>query len=345
MEKLDINKLKWNIPDEGYHAAKVMCYSVLSKYERGGFSSIPTLWDNIESSYLLIGSAIDTMVTEPSVFKNLFYVMHSNIDIDSKTAAFVETVFREMPMETFEEALSKVSVKVIANEVSYYANLKEETIIKKLLEDRNVNLYYDDLKASEGKKMLTSYQYQKVLDCVKALHSNPLSEKLLFEPLPENKERLFQVKFLVTLEGIKFKVMFDMIIVDHENKKVHIYDLKSTSKKVYEFPQSFVQFNYQIQDRLYYRALKQILKDNGFEDYNISNMRNIVVSTTEPDVLLFEFEETATIGELKYKDDIIMRDPYKIARELQMNMKSKYPHYISPMSYNSLCLIFNGYGI
>lgn len=345
MEKLDINKLRWNTSDEEYHALQVMCYSVLSKYERGGFSSIPTLWDNIESPSLLIGSAIDTMVTEPSAFKDLFYVMRSNIDIASKTAAFVEAVFKEMPMEIFEDALNKVSVKAIANEVSYYANLKEETIVKKLLEDSDVNLYYEDLKLSDGKKMLTSNQYQKVLDCVRALHSNPLSEKLLFEPLPENKERFFQVKFLVTLEGIEYKVMFDMIIVDHENKKIHIYDLKSTSKKVYEFPQSFLQFNYQLQDRLYYRALKQILKDNGFGDYSISNMRNIVVSTTEPDVLLFEFEETAAFGELKYKDNIIMRDPYDITKELQLNRQSKYPHYISPMSYNSLCFIFNGYGI
>lgn len=345
-KKLNIDDLRWKTSDEEYHNLQVMCYSVLSKYLREGFNAIQTLWDKIESPSLTIGSAIDTLVTEPEQFKALFYNMNSDIDTSSKTAAFinhiVEVIEHDEPIQdvTFEQAISKVNIKTLANEVSFYSNLKEETIIKKLYEDINIETYYEDRKKAEGRKMLTLEQQEIVNNSIAALHNNPLSQKLLFEQPPEGVERFFQVKFLVELEGITFKVMFDMLLVDHNNKTIYIYDLKSTSKKVWEFPQSFVQFNYQIQDRLYYRALEKILEDNGFSDYRISNMKNIVVSTTYPDVLLFEFEDTSIEGDLSYKKgELIMRDPINVAKELNTNLNKQYPSYIENGSYNKLIFI------
>lgn len=341
-KKLNIDDLRWKTSDEEYHNLQVMCYSALSKYLREGFNAIQTLWDKIESPSLTIGSAIDTLVTEPEQFKALFYNMNSDIDTSSKTAAFINKLVESTDYAdvSFDTAVQSVSIKALANEVSFYSNLKEETIIKKLYEDINIETYYNDVKKAEGRKMLTLEQQEIINNSITALHNNPLSQKLLFEQPPEGVERFFQVKFLVELEGITFKVMFDMLLVDHNNKTIYIYDLKSTSKKVWEFPQSFVQFNYQIQDRLYYRALEKILEDNGFSDYRISNMKNIVVSTTYPDVLLFEFEDTSIEGDLSYKKgELIMRDPINVAKELNANLNKQYPSYIENSSYNKLIFI------
>ena len=45
--------------------------------------------------------------------------------------------------------------------------------------------------------------------------------------------------------------MPDLLIVNHENKTILPIDLKTSSHEEWDFPKSFVQWNYQIQARLY----------------------------------------------------------------------------------------------
>ena len=59
-----LKSLALNITEEEYRQMPELSYSTLAKYERGGFSSIKTLFDKVESPSLLFGSCVDTYITD-----------------------------------------------------------------------------------------------------------------------------------------------------------------------------------------------------------------------------------------------------------------------------------------
>ena len=64
-----------DITEEEYRADPALSYSLLAKYERGGFNSIPTLFDKVESPSLTLGSAVDSIITGGTEeFESRFFI-------------------------------------------------------------------------------------------------------------------------------------------------------------------------------------------------------------------------------------------------------------------------------
>ena len=63
MNMKELKDISWNVTEEEYRADPALSYSTLAKYERGGFNSIPTLFDKVESPSLTLGSAVDSLIT------------------------------------------------------------------------------------------------------------------------------------------------------------------------------------------------------------------------------------------------------------------------------------------
>ena len=59
-----LKDISLQITEQQYREMPELSYSTLAKYERGGFSSIKTLNDKIESPSLLYGSCVDTYLTD-----------------------------------------------------------------------------------------------------------------------------------------------------------------------------------------------------------------------------------------------------------------------------------------
>jgi hypothetical protein len=116
--------------------------------------------------------------------------------------------------------------------------------------------------------------------------------------------------------------MADLIVVDHKNKIVYPCDLKTSSHREYDFPESFLQWRYDIQARLYWRLIKVNMdKDDDFKDFKLAEYRFIVVNNIDkPTPLVWNFRQTMASG------DIIiggkkLRDPEKIGEELSYYLK------------------------
>ena len=59
-----LKDISLQITEQEYREMPELSYSTLAKYERGGFSSIKTLNDKVESPSLLYGSCVDTYLTD-----------------------------------------------------------------------------------------------------------------------------------------------------------------------------------------------------------------------------------------------------------------------------------------
>jgi hypothetical protein len=71
-----------------------------------------------------------------------------------------------------------------------------------------------------------------------------------------HEELLHQVPIYFTLKDHEFKALLDGIKIDHQEKTIEPFDLKTIGKSVYEFPLNYILYGYYTQAALYEYALK-----------------------------------------------------------------------------------------
>ena len=62
MKKL--SEIAWNVPESVYREDPALSYSTLSRFDREGFEKLDSLFDKQESPSLLLGSIVDTILTD-----------------------------------------------------------------------------------------------------------------------------------------------------------------------------------------------------------------------------------------------------------------------------------------
>ena len=75
------------------------------------------------------------------------------------------------------------------------------------------------------------------------------------------------MKFKAVLDGVGYRNMADLLVVNYESKKVYPIDLKtSLSCCEWDFEQNFMKWHYYIQARLYWRIIRENMnKDDYFK--------------------------------------------------------------------------------
>lgn len=132
-----------------------------------------------------------------------------------------------------------------------------------------------------------------------------------------------------------------LIIVNHKEKWVKPVDLKTSSHTEWDFYRSFVEWQYQIQARLYWAIIRQNMdKDEYFKDFKLLDYDFIVVNRRILVPLVWTCPFTQAVGTLKFgkNDQIEMRSPFVIGEELSYYLTSrpKVPMGISEIGTNNL---------
>lgn len=336
-----LKDISLQITEEEYRQDSALSYSVLAKYERGGFNSIPTLFDKIESPSLLFGSLVDTLITgTPEEFDSRFFVCDFP-DIPDSIITIVKYLYNEYG-NTHNDLLL-ISDKIIINATDIYKyqpNWKPETRAKVIKEKGEE--YYNLLFLAGDKIIVSTKDYDDAVNAYNALKD---SESTKFYFMPDNPfdgiERSYQLKFKATLNNVDYRCMFDLVLTDHKNKTIQPVDLKTSFKKEYDFYKSFIEWSYNIQCRLYVRILKEVIKnDEYFKDFTVLPYKDIVVCRTSLTPLVWDFEDTFVEGELVYgkNKQIVLRDPQTIGEELKYYLDSgaTMPKDINKDTSNSL---------
>lgn len=143
--------------------------------------------------------------------------------------------------------------------------------------------------------------------------------------------------------------MFDELIIFHDTKEILPIDLKTSCKssdKEWDFPKHYIEWNYQLQNRLYVRILQDnIMKDDYFHDFKILDYRDIIVFKGSNTPLVWEVPFTFTLGTLTFGkyNQIEMRDPFEIGKELHhyLTSRPKVPMGINETGLNDLNVWLN----
>lgn len=316
-----LKDISWLVTEEEYRADSALSYSTLAKFERGGFNELNKLFDKVESPSLTFGSAVDSLITGGESEFNERFLVAEFPSISDNLIQIARTLHSRYG-ET-HRSIDMISDNILAEvgkECEFYANDKYTNYRVKLIKE-NCNEFYNLLYLSVGKTILDTQTYSDVLRAVEALKTSE-NTRIYFngnDPFTPEIEMLYQLKFKAALNNIEYRCMFDGLRVDHKNKTIQPIDLKTSFKKEWDFYKSFIEWNYQIQNRLYYRILLENIKgDEYFKDFKILPYKDIVVNRYTLIPLVWDCDFTSAMGTLAFgkNNQIVMRDPEEIGREL-----------------------------
>ena len=321
-----LKEISWEVSEDTYRADPALSYSTLARYEREGFSNLDKLFDKVDTPSLLLGSLVDCYITGSTEEFNERFLIADFPSVPDSIIAIVKELFKwcNTTNRTLESIKNDFIIQ-IASKYNYQNNWKPETRAK-VIKEKGAE-YYSLLYLAGDKVIVSTEMNNTALSMTEAL-KNSEATKWYFQPDNpfENIERLYQLKFKATLHGINYRCMMDLCIVDHDKKTLQPIDLKTSFKREYEFYKSFIEWNYQIQNRLYFRVLQDnILRDGYFKDFKILPYKDVVVCKESLTPLVWDCDFTYANGTLTFGKDgqFIMRDPEDIGKELTYYLKNK----------------------
>ena len=328
MREKSLNDISWQVPEETYREDPALSYSALATYERGGFNCLESLYDRKETPSLTFGSAVDAIITGGDEEFNSKFLVADFPDIPDTVVKIVKDCFAEFHI-THRNLSDIPDVEIIgrAANYNYQNNWKPETRAKVIKEKGEE--YYNLLFLAEGKTILSNEVYNEVLASVRALRESPSTEYYFRndDPFDDSVERLYQLKFKATLGGVDYRCMADLLLVDYAHKIIYPKDLKTSSHYEWDFYKSFIDWNYQIQARLYWRIIRDNLdRDPYFKDFTLADYEFIVVNKQTLLPLVWLFPATQQRGTIVVGTDsspIELRDPEVIGSELKVYLESK----------------------
>lgn len=346
MIKSSFYNISWPVTEAVYRDDKALSYSTLSKYERSGFNELASLFDRIETPSLTFGSAVDSIITGGRQEFDERFIVAEYPPTPPAVISIVTRLFNDFS-EKYSDLSSIPDKEVIslATASGYQLNWKPETRAKVIKEKGEQ--YYKLLYLAKDKTLLDTQMYQDVLNTVEALKTSEATKWYFQEDNPfENIERLYQLKFKATLNGVNYRCMADLIVVDHDAKTVQPVDLKTSSKKEWDFFKSFIDWRYDLQARLYWRIIRACMDaDPYFKEFKLMPYQFIVANKTTLTPLVWGFPHTEERGTLKVgkNADIELRDPCEIGEELSyyLNNMPKVPVGINTAGVNDLATWLN----
>lgn len=209
--KKSLRDISWQVSENEYRQDPALSYSTLSRYEREGFNNLNKLFEKVESPSLVFGSAVDTLITgSEEEFNEHFMVAQLDTPLSDTLITITKKLFKEWS-STYSNLIDIPNNVIVTTiqDIPWNNHWLPATRAKKIKED--CAAYYKLLYLSEGKTIISSGIYQDVLNTVDRLKAAD-STRFYFEKdnaFDDNIERLYQLKFKATLNGVDYRCMAD----------------------------------------------------------------------------------------------------------------------------------------
>lgn len=332
----ELYEISWQVTEPEYRQDPALSQSSIAKYEREGFSKLDTLFEPVSSPSLTFGSIVDELITgDKESFEKRFIVAEFPKLKPMQERGVNELVAKYKDEYTSIDDIPEKELVATLDECGFNTHWTKNKRVESITEPACKD-YYRLLRASDGKEVISQEMYDDAVNCANSLHSSPATG-IYFGPDDENVKRYYQLKFKDTIDGVEYRGMLDLIIVDYRRKVIVPCDLKTTSSIEHEFGDSIMKWRYDIQARLYWRILRDNLdKDDYFKDFELKPFRFICVNKSTLYPLVWEFNEPFEI----YKP---LRMPWDIGKELDRYLRErpKVPDGIKTVGLNDIADYLN----
>lgn len=233
----------------------------------------------------LMGRIVETLLMEPELFDQRFYMSACATPPTGMMLDFVEALYKHTKEATNDEGHVTRSFEDISKDAytdSGY-KIKYEAVISKFV-GSDAEIFYEEIRRVRANNLavVTTQDVANAEKVVEELKTNEVTKYLvnLISSVKYTVMNQFQVEGYI-VDGHKFKSMLDKVIINHETKMIYIYDLKCVWAVENFYEEYYLYRRAYIQAYLYYHAMQHlVMTDDKYEGYTVVPPRFIVCDST-----------------------------------------------------------------
>lgn len=262
------------ISESEYRGLSLPSYSLLKRIDDGGPKAL-AFDKKLDSEAIDFGSLVDCKLLCPDEFNNKFY-----IDATEKpTGQLLELAdyICNLLMDRFDNYYKNNEMtEDLSRAIGLFGSIKD---YDKRISKFDNDVFWNYLSAKRnaiGKTVFTPDILEEANDAVMTLKSHPNTAH--FFGKSKHLEVLYQVILVSNINGVDVKIMVDMIVIDHKNKTITPYDLKTTDFRSQYFKSNFIKLKYYLQGALYKEVVSNWIKEELQLGYALEDFKFIVYS-------------------------------------------------------------------
>jgi hypothetical protein len=239
-----------------------------------------------DSSAANMGRIVETLLMEPHLFDDKFYMSSCTSTPTGLMLDFVEALYKHTKDATDENGIVKTPMNELL-EAAYKDSgfkIKYEAVISKFV-GSDAEIYYNEIRTVRSKNLtvINTTEVSIAEKIVEQLRINTTTAPIVNLTSSSRYEVIDQMQVEgYTIDGHKFKSMLDKVVIDHKEKTIQPYDLKCTWSVENFYEEYYLYRRAYIQAFLYYRAMFILVADEASpcHGYKVEYLKFIVCDST-----------------------------------------------------------------
>jgi len=340
---MKIKDLGLKITEREYRELKCISYSLLSTVDREGYKALK---DVFKPTIATKFGVLTESILFGDYIEDEYYIIPKMEDVGDTLKDACDIIFPKLmrvPYGNHKLSDYKKDIEAILKnvDIDYYkkrtVESRAETIIK------NASEYWLHMSKSHGKIIITQEMLDKAKIAANTLKTHKFTSDIFNTHTFMNVEKISQFKLKYKLYDYDIKVMLDWLVIDHDNKIIKPYDLKTGGKDVEEFEKSFFYWRYDIQAFFYNLAVKTLAK-RYYPNYKIEPFRFVYISRNNVyKPIIWKITDKQLKGTFKgfYKNDVYYKGVLELINEYNWYVDGENIYYSKEVYDNSGELVIN----
>lgn len=224
-------------------------------------------------SYLVEGKLLHCLVLQPEVFKNEFVISPSKVPTPNTKKLldwlYINSTERVNDLNHYQQEILNYLVNS-----NLHQNLKtDEQRIAKIIDEDSIN-YWEYRCNSDGKLVIDQETFDRISAAAEHCKLNKefndifsMKDDVEFDEYKVYNEK--ELRYELRDKKYGLKGILDRFVVNHKDRTVHVYDLKTTSKTNKDFPETIEFYGYWMQAAIYALLASKFVQDNQEEPYQV----------------------------------------------------------------------------
>jgi hypothetical protein len=239
-----------------------------------------------DSSAANMGRIVETLLMEPHLFDDKFYMSSCASTPTGLMLDFVEALYRHTRDATNEDGIVGTPMSELL-EAAYKDSgfkIKYEAVVNKFI-GSDAEIYYNEIRRVRANSLtvVNTTEIAVAEKIVEQLRINSTTSPIV-NLVNSSRYQVFDQMQVegYTIDGHLFKSMLDKVVIDHKEKTIQPYDLKCTWSVENFYEEYYLYRRAYIQAYLYYHAMLHIASDPDSEcyGYDVKNLQFIVCDST-----------------------------------------------------------------
>jgi len=239
-----------------------------------------------DSSAANMGRIVETLLMEPHLFDEKFYMSSCASTPTGLMLDFVEALYRHTRDATDEDGIVGRPMNELMEDAYKDSGfkIKYEAVVNKFI-GSDAEIYYNEIRRVRTLNLtvVNTTEIAVAEKIVEQLRINSTTAPIV-NLVNSSRYQVFDQMQVegYTIDGHLFKSMLDKVVIDHKEKTIQPYDLKCTWSVENFYEEYYLYRRAYIQAYLYYHAMLHIASDPDSEcyGYDVKNLQFIVCDST-----------------------------------------------------------------